>query len=283
MSIPDSPGGTSPSRVGSKAVPPAASRFKQLRDYPLAAQFCRALARDGGLAEDESSAILDIEGRSMNFAPGAVIARENELSRPLLILSGWAMVQRILPDGNRRIFEFKLPGDTVGPFPIRNLPRSVSTVAITDVSALDITDVNRAIAEEESAKLRRAIEAAESRAQGRLYEQIIRLGNRTAHQQIADFLLEFVERLCPGAASARVPFPLTQEVIGDALGLTSIHVNRTLRRLRAEKLALVSDRWLWVPYVAQLRAAAESDDKSAGPKKIVCVLTTISAAKDDAE
>lgn len=258
-------------------------RPKQMRDYPLAVQFCRALARDGGLTEEESCAILDTESRTVNFAPGAVIAREDELSRPLLILSGWAMVQRILHDGSRRIFDFKLPGDTVGPFPVRKLPHAVSTIALTEIAALDIAEVWRSAVEEDSAKLRKAIETAESRAEGRLYEHIIRLGNRTARQQIADFLLEFIDRLCPGASSARVPFPLTQEVIGDALGITSIHVNRTLRRLRAEKLALVSDRWLWVPYVAQLRAAAENDEKHAGPKKLACVLTTISAAKNDAE
>lgn len=71
-----------------------------------------------------------------------------------------------------------------------------------------------------------------------LRRQIVRVGRLDALDRLADWLLDLHARLdtaglCVGNT---MPLPLTQEVIGDALGLTSVHVNRTLSALRREGL-----------------------------------------------
>jgi CRP-like cAMP-binding protein len=69
-------------------------------------------------------------------------------------------------------------------------------------------------------------------------EHLINVGRRSARERVAHFLLELLVRLqAIGLADERAyRMPLTQELVGDALGLSVPHVNRTLRRLREDDL-----------------------------------------------
>ena len=65
-------------------------------------------------------------------------------------------------------------------------------------------------------------------------ERIVSLGRRDATRRTAHLLLEFGERLQPNSDAAEVEYncPLTQADLADCLGMTAIHINRTLRELR---------------------------------------------------
>jgi CRP-like cAMP-binding protein len=67
---------------------------------------------------------------------------------------------------------------------------------------------------------------------------MVRLGQQTAYERVAHFLLELQRRLQIAGLgdSQRFPLPLTQEMLADSLGLSIVHVNRTLQHLRREKL-----------------------------------------------
>ncbi|TVQ71433.1 MAG: helix-turn-helix domain-containing protein [Chromatiaceae bacterium] len=65
-----------------------------------------------------------------------------------------------------------------------------------------------------------------------LTERIINIGRRPATERLAHFLLEMKVRVCP--ATNEFALPLNQTVIGDALGLSAVHVSRTLRHLREQ-------------------------------------------------
>jgi len=69
-----------------------------------------------------------------------------------------------------------------------------------------------------------------------LFRHVARLGWLDAYERLADLLLEFGERLSSAglAVGGSFPMPLTQEMLADALGLTSAHVNRTLQLMRRE-------------------------------------------------
>ncbi len=71
-----------------------------------------------------------------------------------------------------------------------------------------------------------------------LLDHIVRLGRQTAYERMAHLLLELRWRLAEvGLGDERkFPLPLTQEVLADALGLSIVHVNRTLQQLRREGL-----------------------------------------------
>lgn len=68
--------------------------------------------------------------------------------------------------------------------------------------------------------------------------QITRLGRLSAYKRVADWLLETQARLAMAGVPTVDQFlvPLTQELLADALGLTSVHVNRTLQALRRDEL-----------------------------------------------
>ena len=72
-------------------------------------------------------------------------------------------------------------------------------------------------------------------------QQVIDIGRRSALERVAHFMLELHERLqiIGMAEGGSFPMPLTQELIGDALGLSVPHVNRTLRQLRADDLLVM--------------------------------------------
>ncbi len=74
-------------------------------------------------------------------------------------------------------------------------------------------------------------------------EHLTNIGRRVARERVAHLLLELFYRVWlahPSPHSDGVELPLTQEHIGDALGLTSVHVNRTLRQLREAGLVTIS-------------------------------------------
>lgn len=90
-------------------------------------------------------------------------------------------------------------------------------------------------------------------------EHLIDVGRRTAHERVAHFLLEMLTRLqAIGMADERsYRMPLTQELIGDVLGLSVPHVNRTLRRLREDNLVTVDGQSVVITDIEGLAAIAD--------------------------
>ena len=83
------------------------------------------------------------------------------------------------------------------------------------------------------------------------HEHLTSLGRRSARDRIAHLLLELFHRVrlreqIPSAENS-IDFPLTQEMIGNAVGLTAIHVNRTLMELRREGWIEIKSRRLIIP------------------------------------
>ena len=105
--------------------------------------------------------------------------------------------------------------------------------------------------------------AAVARAEDALLlDQVVRLGVQTAYERVAHFLLEIQERLAlvGQADDQHFPLPLTQEVLAGALGLSIVHVNRTLRLLREENIAIVDRHVVMIFDMARLRQLAQRHD-----------------------
>ncbi|RAK58129.1 Crp/Fnr family transcriptional regulator [Phenylobacterium deserti] len=153
-----------------------------------------------------------------------------------VILSGWAGEELQLPDGGRQICRILIPGDVVG------LPRSraraaCAITALTPVSLADGSEVFGA-GYEQDPTLRAAAAAFQEEAEAALLNHLLRLGRLNALQRTAHLFLELHERLAAAGLTqgARCPMPLTQEVLADVLGLSVVHVNRTLQTLKRERL-----------------------------------------------
>ena len=197
------------------------------------------LSAFGPLSAELKRRVEALGRRSEVVAGRALLQAEGEsVAKPRLILSGWAFRQRLLPDGRRQIFSLLLPGDALG-LAIR--PRSLDTtaaVALTRMITVDASDLLGASALAECAELSGLLHRATQFEEALLLDHIVRLGRQTAYERVAHLLLELNDRLqTVGLSDGRVfEAPLTQEVMADALGLSVVHINRTLQQLRRERM-----------------------------------------------
>jgi CRP-like cAMP-binding protein len=232
------------------------------------ARHVEVVVRRMGALAALSEAELDLlrglgERRTRHAAGDELIAEGDVTGRARFILSGWACRQRVLPDGRRQIFSFLLPGDCLG----RRAGPELSTVAA--LTALETADAEPVLNEVRLGKapgLARALAGVEHLELTRLFDHMVRLGRQTAYERVAHVLLELQRRLeVTGLGDTqRFPLPLTQEILADALGLSVVHVNRTLQQLRRERLielrsgvAILLERDL-LAHIADYRATARS-------------------------
>lgn len=180
---------------------------------------------------------------------------------PRLILNGWACRQRILADGQRQIFGFILPGDSVGLSPDPRPLDETSIIALTRVEYVDALMLREILALQDPRheRLRRALAASRRYEESCLLNHVVRLGRQSAQARLAHLLLELRDRLqrvglCSGD---RLHLPLTQETLADALGLSLVHVSRTLGQMRRGRLIAMQSGWVTLLDEAYLRAACD--------------------------
>lgn len=187
----------------------------------------RRLAALAALAPDDLSILQDAMGASRRvLARRELISEGKPVPGPMLIVDGWAARVRILPDGRRQFLSFLLPGDLIG-MCYQPCPLAVSTVVTLNEVVVCPAPLG-VPAIEGAYRMSQALDEAN------LLGQIIRLGRLNAEERIADLLLELNERLTLAGLSVDDSFEiaLNQEMLADALGLTSVHVNRMLQVLR---------------------------------------------------
>lgn len=199
------------------------------------------LSRFAHLAPNEVALVGSLSTRSEDYPAGTELVAEGQsLDSPRLLLSGWACRFRMLPDGRRQIFEFILPGDIYG-LCLRPQAIALTTaVALTPVVIADASALGEAIMQkpEEFPGLTAALHSTASLEEAYLLNQLMRVGRQTAYERTAHLILELHERLgvVGLAEETTVPIPLTQEIMADALGLSVVHLNRTLQQLRRNQL-----------------------------------------------
>lgn len=166
-----------------------------------------------------------------------------EYRKLCFIEDGFAARYKLLRNGKRQIVNVLLPGDIVG-LPGSFLEKaSYSVVAVTDLK-LHVCSIESYV----QLCYRRphfglalswlAVHEAVTCA-----EHIIDAGRRTPEERVAHFLLEMHARLTTVGHASGLSFdlPLSQEIMGDALGLSVPHLNRMLAKLRADGLIAIND------------------------------------------
>ncbi|MDI3561971.1 Crp/Fnr family transcriptional regulator [Bradyrhizobium sp. Arg816] len=184
-----------------------------------------------------------------------------ELSSLLILCSGMARAVRTFSDGNQQIVAVFVEGDSLnaGEIVFRQSRRSV--YALTDAICLSIPlrQLN------ELMNNRPAIARAlwfETAAQAAIQQEwMVWLGQRTAQTRLAHFLCEVSHRLQLSGRGARATFefPLTQRDLADTLGLSSVHINRTMQTLRSQGLIELTRTHLTILDREGLYAIAEFD------------------------
>ena len=216
--------------------------------HPLG-PLARRWSKRSALSDDDRAALMSLPFTRRTFGKDAYIVREGEHATECsVILQGMAFRQKLLRDGARQIISFHIPTEFVD---LQN-----GLLAIADHS---VQSLNRAVV---AAIPRSAvIELADSRPAIRMAmwidtlidssvfrEWVVNVGRRDSRARIAHLLCELVVRLRrTGEGNGDMfDFPVTQEQLADATGLTSVHTNRTLQSLRRDGLIQLTGKSLSV-------------------------------------
>ncbi len=215
---------------------------------------CRACsARSVGMCEpfsiDELSTLEKLRSGTRVFRAGEDLLLQGDRATTIYnLLDGWACSYELLEDGGRQIHYFALPGAMLGFHPDAGAVHSASVQAVTDISVCEFDRQRLIDLARQRPDLALRLTWLIARDELILFDHLTSIGRRTARQRVAHLLLELLLRARRAAPDAgeTMRLPLTQTHIADALGLTSVHVSRTLTQLRKENLVDLSDRLLRV-------------------------------------
>lgn len=225
-----------------------------------------------------------IAERRETFSPRQDILTEGERVHNIhIVLSGLAARYKLLNEGERQIMAFLVPGDIcdVEVFVLEEMDHGIA--AISEVTcALVPADEIKALLTEMST-LTQALWWSTMTDSAVLRERIIDHGRRDAHERIAHLFYEMLirYRMVDLAEGDVIPFPLTQEELADATGLTTVHVNRTLKQLREEGLIELRGRMLTVLDAPRLKQVARFNPNYLHLRKAEVRLGTPAAKVDD--
>lgn len=195
----------------------------------------RALAGDLGLASAETGALDGMLVRRIQVRRREDLLVQGEASNRIgVLVEGWAFAYKLLPDGRRQIIDFLLPGNIIGPsfLLFGRTDYSVATVTPCTVDLVNPDRVHKAVrAYPRIGELFFGSLQAEAM---RTVHQLVCLGRGNARERVAVLLIELMTRLSAleRVKDSRFEMPLSQEILADALGLSAVHVNRTLQALR---------------------------------------------------
>ena len=191
------------------------------------------------LSMNEKAALARLEDRPRELRRGAVLVRENDPQAELFILQrGMAMSYVLLDDGSRQILRFLYAGDmlAVSALVYRDSPETV--VALTDCTVCPFDRSAMTGLVTDHPRLSALIMVMNQMEKVALTDRLAALGRTSAKARIAALLLEMRNRMRmrDRAMGNSFTLGLTQEEIGDATGLTAVHVNRMLRQLEEDGL-----------------------------------------------
>ncbi|NNC71448.1 MAG: Crp/Fnr family transcriptional regulator [Sphingomonadaceae bacterium] len=206
-----------------------------MADSCIAARLSHFLA----LTEEEASALARLEENPRDYRRGEMIGEQGAPADELFIIrSGWAY-SHISFDGERRqILRLEFPGDLMGTSSIAFGKASDNLTAVTDCTLcpLDRPALRQLFIDHcRLAALLFVISQAERVS---MDDRLASIGRSSAKSRIAALLLDILVRfrIMHGEDLDRVEIPMTQEEIGDATGLTPVHVNRMLQELSRDEL-----------------------------------------------
>lgn len=220
------------------------------------------LDRLGTLDKSDREAIRSLPLRSMALTRHHLIVREGNIAENCcILLSGYACRHKTTSAGGRQIVSFHIPGDILDLQHLLLRRADHNVQAITDVRVATVpASVLKRLAHERPAvgdALWRdtLIEASIFR------EWVMNVGRRDAKQRIAHMLCEFAARREEAGQGSpeSFEFPMTQEQIGDATGLTSVHVNRMLRALGEDGVIVRNKHEVEITNWSHMRKIADFD------------------------
>lgn len=229
----------------------------------------RALPLFQPVTAPEQALIQELKRGEIERAAGQSLITEGETDIQLMtLLSGWAFRFKTLRDGRRQILNFLLPGDFIG------LQQKMTDAASHGVEAL--TKVRLCLFERDAVwklhikcpSLGFDVTWLAAQEESLVDNNLLSVGRRNASERVAAVLLALYGRASQYEKDATVDgitFPITQQHLADALGLSLVHTNKTLRKLVSAGLCEWSQtrQRLRLPDRAALARLADLDPETA--------------------
>lgn len=203
----------------------------------MANRFVDKLHSFGPLQDEEVAALTELTSRPWQVGVKTDLIREGDRPGPVfVILDGWACRYKILPNGTRQVLAYLMPGDCcdlhIGL--LAEMDHSIqvikpATVVTIPRDTMDgLMDRYRGIA--------KAMYIAQLVDEGTMRAWITSMGRRTSIERVAHLMCELYVRARNIGLTTEdfLALPLSQPLLADSLGMTTVHLNRVLKALRLE-------------------------------------------------
>jgi CRP-like cAMP-binding protein len=211
--------------------PPPAPEAVSCAACPL-----RSLPLFQRVSNDELALIDRLKQAEHEVEADTVLLHEGQTGAALFtLLQGWAIRYNTLPDGRRQILSVLMPGDFIG---LQKRMTEAASHGVRTLTAVRLCAFQRDALwqlHRELPSLGYDLTWLAAQGEQVVDENLLTVGRRSARERVAALLLSLHERALQHqlpAADGSLLFPLTQQHLADALGLSRVHVQRTLRALQ---------------------------------------------------
>ena len=220
-------------------------------------QACPLRALD--VFKDRSSGEIDFvqtfKSGEQHARAGTILLGENEQATHLFtVLSGWVFRYRTLEGTRRQIINFGLPGDFLGLQATLDDAASHGIEALTDVTLCQFDRERLWELYTDHPRLAYDVTWLAAQQERSFEEQLLTLGQRTAFERIAYLLWDLYDRArhVGLVQNSKLELPIRQQHIADTLGLSLVHTNKTLQKIREDGAIEIKERYLHVIDEARL-------------------------------
>lgn len=228
----------------------------------MANRFVAKLSRYVDLTPAEIAAVEQVTALPRKVGGKTDLIREGDEPGPVLVmLDGWAMRYKILPNGSRQVMAFMMPGDTcdlhIGL--LSQMDHSIQTLTPSRVASMPGATMEALLNEHRG--IARAMYVAQLVDEGTLRAWIVSMGRRSSVERVAHLICKrYVRAHWHGIAGDEFEVPFPQLVLADAQGMTPVHINRMLRDLRVEGVVALRRSFISIRQPDRLASIAGFDE-----------------------
>jgi CRP-like cAMP-binding protein len=197
------------------------------------------LRADTSLSEDDLKAIkaLPIDLKEVE-ADSPIVSEGDRPSHCCLMVTGFSIRSKVASTGRRQILSFHIPGDIpdLQSLFLGKMDHDLGTISPATLGFIKHTALDRLVTD--SPTIARALWRETLIDAAIFREWIVNMGARPGPARMAHLMAELRERMASVGLTSdgEFPFPVTQAELADALGMSSVHVNRILQTYRAQRI-----------------------------------------------
>jgi CRP-like cAMP-binding protein len=213
-------------------------------------------------SDSEKRLIEDAISDIVDYAPRQdIISQGDRPEHVHLLLEGWAGRYKLLPEGERQIMAYLIPGDLcdVHVALLRQMDHSIGALSACKVAFIPDKAITKMT--DDHGRLSKALWWSTLVDEAISREWLVTVARRQADKRVSHLFCEMLLRSKAVGLSTDNSFelPLTQEELGDTMGLSGVHMNRTLQKLRSDGLITSQGKRLVINDLARLMEFADFD------------------------